>query len=267
MKRASCYLLLFLFALGACNSFSTQSVLTREPEADTLSYIIKTISKKDKDCTSSDTNKCVIVSIKYPVFDDEPVLNDSLEKKLLAIYPVQQASSSLQAQTDGFMKEYEAFKKEPYAEGRQYALQSSVKIINQTPSLIVLAINSYMYSGGAHGASFLSYINYNIKEKKVIGLDDVLLPDRRDSLNKIAEKIFSKNEGLSADYPLNKGYFFEGDKFSLNNNYAFTKEGIRFLYNQYEIKPYAAGQTELLIPYPAIWAWLKPEGILSQFGK
>ncbi|WP_256009324.1 DUF3298 and DUF4163 domain-containing protein [Desertivirga xinjiangensis] len=267
MKRASCYLVLFLCALGACNSRSIQPVATTGAKADTLTYVIKTISRKDKDCTSSDTNKCQIVSIKYPVFDDEPVLNDSLEKKLLAIYPIQHPSSSLQAQTDGFIKEYEAFKKEPYAEGRQYALQSSVKIINQSLTLIVLDINSYVYSGGAHGSSFRSYINYNIKDKKVIKLDDVLLPDHRDSLNKVAEKIFRKNEGLSAGSPLNKGYFFEGDKFSLNGNYAFTKEGIQFLYNQYEIKPYAAGQTELLIPYPAIWQWLKPDGILSQFGK
>ena len=214
-----------------------------------------------------DSTKCNILSVSYPLFDKQPVLNDSLKNILLAIFPIEHSSSSLDAQADQFLKEYEAFKKEPYAAGRQYVLQGSVKILTHTPSFVALQANAYIYIGGAHGSSIARYVNYAITEKRVIKLDDVLRPGYKDSLTKVAEAIFRKNEGLSAESSLTDGYFFTDDKFNLNDNYAFTAKGINFLYNQYEIKPFVAGKTELLIPYNTIMELLKPGGTLAQFVK
>lgn len=266
MKTSLYYFVLpLLIFLTACNSRSSSHKAETENKPDTLTYTIKSIIRKDKDCTQTDSVKCNIISISYPLFDDHPALNDSLKNTLLAAYPMDQPASSPDAQADQFMKEYESFKKEPYAAGRQYEFQGTVKILNQTPALITLKTDTYTYTGGAHGASFARFTNYDITSKRVIHLDDVLKPGHKDSLTKVAEAIFRKNEGLSAGAPLTNGYFFEGGKFSINDNYAFTPQGINFLYNQYEIKPYAAGQTELLIPYAAIRGLLKPGSILNQF--
>ena len=88
----------------------------------------------------------------------------------------------------------------------------------------------------------------------------------RDSLNQVAELIFKKNEGLRADAPIDSNsYFFTDHRFSINNNFVFTTEGIKFLYNQYEIKPYAAGKTELLVPYAKIKSLIKPGSVLQPF--
>jgi hypothetical protein len=46
-----------------------------------------------------------------------------------------------------------------------------------------------------------------------------------------------------------------------------TPVGIRFLYNQYEIKPYAAGQTDLVVPYTQIKQLLKPNTVIAQYLK
>src|SRR5690606_12490211 len=125
-----------------------------------------------------------------------------------------------------------------------------------------LLIESYIYTGGAHGGSFLSYINWDNQARKQISIYEVLKPGSEDSLRVIAEKIFRRNEGISSTDPL-KQYFFEDNKFVLNNNYLFSPEGIKFLYNEYEIKPYSSGRTELLIPYEAIRHLLKPESAIS----
>ena len=149
-KKIICYFLLPLLALlVACNSTSTRHTTNTKNKADTLSYTIKTISRKDKDCMQPDSTKCNILSVSYPLFDKQPVLNDSLKNILLAIFPIEHSSSSLDAQADQFLKEYEAFKKEPYAAGRQYVLQGSVKILTHTPSFIALQTNAYIYIGGA----------------------------------------------------------------------------------------------------------------------
>jgi hypothetical protein len=50
-------------------------------------------------------------------------------------------------------------------------------------------------------------------------------------------------------------------------NFSVTPIGIKFLYNQYEIKPYAAGITELFIPYAQIKSLLRPNSVVTQFIK
>ena len=57
---------------------------------------------------------------------------------------------------------------------------------------------------------------------------------------------------------LNENYYeFPDDKFQLNQNYGFRKDGIVFYYNNYEIAPYAAGPTEVVIPYESVRTWIK----------
>jgi hypothetical protein len=53
------------------------------------------------------------------------------------------------------------------------------------------------------------------------------------------------------------GYFFENQRFILNDNFVLTQKGIKFLFNVYEIKPYTAGITELEIPYEKLNGILK----------
>ncbi|MEB0249576.1 RsiV family protein, partial [Mucilaginibacter sp. 5B2] len=60
-------------------------------------------------------------------------------------------------------------------------------------------------------------------------------------------------------------YFFDKNIFKLNENYSITPIALRFMYNQYEIKPYASGQTELLIPYSEISKLMRPQSVASQY--
>jgi hypothetical protein len=42
---------------------------------------------------------------------------------------------------------------------------------------------------------------------------------------------------------------------------------LRFLYNQYEIKPYPAAETNILIPYSQIAPLLRPNTVITQYSK
>ena len=75
-------------------------------------------------------------------------------------------------------------------------------------------------------------------------------------LTYMASTIFRKQEGLSPTQSL-ENYFFENQKFSLNTNFLITKKGLLFYYNSYEIRSYAEGPMELLVPYTAISGLLK----------
>jgi len=130
-----------------------------------------------------------------------------------------------------------------------------------------LEVGGYIFEGGAHGHTLSFFFNWNTKARKSIELADILKKGYQDSLNKVAESIFRKNEKITDSASLALDYFFKDNKFTLNNNFLITPVGIRFLYNQYEIKPYAAGQTNLLIPYAKIKSLLLPHTVVSQYIK
>jgi hypothetical protein len=140
-----------------------------------------------------------------------------------------------------------------------------VKVIRQDSALLALEYGGYSYQGGAHGGSFTGFVNWDVKTDKQVTLDDILVSGYQAQLTKIAEKIFRKDEKLTDTSSLANDYFFKDNKFALNENYSITPAGIRFVYNQYEIKPYAAGQTELVLPYSQIKTLMRPQSAASQY--
>ena len=79
----------------------------------------------------------------------------------------------------------------------------------------------------------------------------------------VALFIFRKNEKLSATEPLEERYFFDKGKFALAQSFYVNDKGLVFLYNPYEIKAYAEGYTELIVPFSALKAIAKSNTILT----
>lgn len=246
---------------GSCSNSNPTQLSQDSISTDTAAYSLEFITENDEDCDSTLSKDCRIVDISYPVFENQPALTDSINRRIQAIYTTETSYGSVKEMVQGFMADYRKFKTDPNFNNRVYTLTSKTKVLANKQTLGLL-IESYIYTGGAHGGSFLSYINWDNQARKQISIYEVLKPGSEDSLRVIAEKIFRRNEGISSTDPL-KQYFFEDNKFVLNNNYLFSPEGIKFLYNEYEIKPYSSGRTELLIPYEAIRHLLKPESAIS----
>jgi hypothetical protein len=96
-------------------------------------------------------------------------------------------------------------------------------------------------------------------------LDSLITAEGMPKLRAVAENIFRKNEQLAPNASLSEGYFFADGVFSLAETFTVTKDGIKFLYNPYEIKAYAAGTTELTVPFSKIKDIMKESSILINF--
>jgi hypothetical protein len=140
-------------------------------------------------------------------------------------------------------------------------------LVRQDSSLTTLQIDGYVYEGGAHGARSVSFINWNTKRNKCVTLSDILIDGYNNKLTAIGDTIFRQQEKLSYTSSLARDYKFEKQRFALNHNYSITPLGIRFFYNEYEIKPYAAGPTNLFIPYSKIKSLLRPNTVVTQYIK
>ena len=250
-------------SLAACNS----SPKREEPDvyADTLTYQFKAVNSKADDCAGKPDSACTTVKFKYPEFDKQPLLNDSIVTGLATLMDRQKGIAGLQRLTWQFLQDYKDFRKQNPSSAMHFELDCKVNIVRQDSSLVALEYNGYQFTGGAHGGALIRYFNWDVAGRKKILLSDLFKSGYETQLNQIAEKIFRRQENLTPAASLERDYFFKGAKFSLNQNYLITPLGLKFLYNQYEIKPYAAGQTSLLVPYSQIKTLLQPGTVVARY--
>jgi hypothetical protein len=238
---------------------------------DTLTYTYKTIKERAADCGTKPDSGCTVVKIKYPVFNNQPVLNDTLAKNILMLYsggnPDDKPAKNLQELAANFIERYKKDNPQKYSPGMFYTLNLTASVVRQDSNITTLQLNGYNYEGGAHGSTITTFVNWNTKTNKNIYLKEIFINGYEDKLTAIADTIFRAQEKLTADASLVNDYFFTHHKFALNNNFAITPIGLKFLYNEYEIKPYAAGQTVLSIPYAKIKTLLRPNTVITQYLK
>jgi len=221
---------------------------------DTLVYTYKTVNERAPDCKSASDSGCTLFSMYYPVFKNAPALNAFLKISDTAITAAKKSF-------------FEEDKKDINGRVLTYEYNDSLQVIRQDSSLVTIQDKNFGYYGGAHGMNAISFVNWNSKAYKALKLSDIFKPGYEQQLTKIGETIFRKDEKLSPTASLADNYFFKDGKFSLNNNFLITPLGIKFLYNDYEIKPGAAGTTNLLIPYAQIKSLLRPNTVVTQYIK
>ena len=235
---------------------------------DTLIYTYKTLKQRDPACGNKPDSDCALVDIKYPEFNNTSSLNDSVKHKLLTMFrsgPLPVNDTSLQK----FAVDFIGLSVKDTIKGPSavYKIESSAVVKRQDSSLTTIYFSGHSYAGGAHGSNNYSFINWNTKAASVIKLTDIFIDGYNEKLTNIAEKIFRQQEKLSDTATLKDNYFFNNGTFALNNNFLITPTGLIFLYNEYEIKSFAAGITQLDIPYEQIKLLLRPNTVIAQYIK
>ncbi len=236
----------------------------RCPKVDTLAYERRTYETRSRFCVSPDS-LCAVAGFRYPVFagDAFQALNDSL---VADVATVADADSTARPQTladaaKAFTDGYDAFIKDNRDSLRPttgWSLEVKSAVLRQTTRWVSVAHAWYSFTGGAHPNHATRYVNYDRATGHRLTLAELFQDDFEKTLTGIAERHFRQQEGLTPAESLAGRYFFAGDKFALNANFTLTPTGLRFLYNPYEIKPYAAGETSLDIPFAELQGILKP---------
>lgn len=256
-----------LYFFAACrNEKANDKSSTENNIPDTLTYrydSVKVYSKNKLKTENNlgDTTKAVIT---YPVFSNTN-LNSYLERKVTDFYGENEQVFNYEYLANSFVRGYDEFFIENKDTFQDWFLMIDIKVLNQKRDYIALQYLHSDYSGGAHPNTNITFINYNPKLNQPIKLDSLVESNKMITLTTIGENIFRKNENLSATANLEGEYFFENGKFYLPENFYISDKGLVFLYNPYEIKPYVAGTTELVIPFSSLKNIIKPNTILSSY--
>ena len=110
--------------------------------------------------------------------------------------------------------------------------------------------DKYQYTGGAHGNTLRTAINWNLNTGSIIEMKDLFYKGE-DFVPRIIRQIIKlANEKLTQ----NPNIYFDNYKDLIvnnfnQNNFYLTPIGITIFYQQYEIAPYSSGLIEFHIPY------------------
>ncbi|HTE31513.1 MAG TPA: DUF3298 domain-containing protein [Chryseolinea sp.] len=233
-----------------------------EPKKRQISYEMKTFRLESPNGCKSDTLPCAFYEVAYPVFSglDSSVTN-ALQRRIDAAVSMgnpEAEGKSMKEIGGGFIEDFEDFKNEmkDISMGWHYSAEVAAEVVTDT--LLSLSISEEYFTGGAHGGYGTYFISVRPSDGAEFTLSDFFKAGYEEPVTKIAEGVFRKVREIPDTASLNENMFeFPDDQFQLNDNYGFTKEGVVFYYNSYEIASYAAGPTEVVVPYESLKGLIK----------
>ena len=112
---------------------------------------------------------------------------------------------------------------------------------SQTSDLIIYETGGYVYNAGAaHGMYGVSYINFYIPQQKDLTISDLLLTSKKSAINKAVRS--------NARKVVDALYSDDTSDIEYSETFYLSNKGITFVYQPYEIGPYASGAIEITVP-------------------
>jgi len=229
----------------------------REETQQPITFVLKTIAESDPEGCKPPDSVCVSFAVSFPVFSG----SDSAASRTLAAVidtalmqdDKDAHGKSMQTQANDFLRQYQEFRKAMPGLSEPWFYKGKLTPQVVGDSLISITIQEEYYTGGAHGVNSVRFINIQPHTGARVTLGEVLKPGYEAVLTSAGEKVFRQDHKLApTESLLEHSFEFPDDKFKLPANYGFSPEGIIFYYNSYEIGSYAAGPTQLVIPYSAL---------------
>src|SRR5699024_1417017 len=171
-------------------------------------------------------------------------LSQWLNAELMKIYPSYKSSNAIEKNISKDMKDHilvyiESVADAGYPENVSWNWDyENAQYENyHGQGYLTIYTSGYEFSGGAHGNSWEVYENYDIRNKKKLPLSAVIHIDST-KISALLEKKFREDYEVEEGKSLTEFGLFE-NKIKPNNNFYFDDWGMTFVYNQYEIGPYA----------------------------
>jgi hypothetical protein len=261
----SAIIVLMISLITACSSIN-------KTDNDKVIAHQKKYENSTGDCDSTYSNNCAQIKIEFPQVEYSQ--NQAVENRinnLIQGYFLQSIFDETPAQSiddliRNFLQEYESFKNDFPEAFQHWRLEKTGKVRHNSNYIFSIELSEYSYLGGAHPNTYVNFVNYDLKSGEEIKLDDLLVNNFGEDLNRIAELEFRKLKELSESEDLGQaGFWFGNNRFHLNDNFLITDSSLIFYYNNYEITAYAFGPTELEISCLKIKDIINSDGLLGAY--
>jgi len=251
--RVISFLVVIIGLMSSC------SQLAKKEEAK-VSFEMKSFHAESENC-KTDSTSCATFDVTYPEFPQlDTAVQAIIANQLSGIVTNGEEGSAQSIEEEGknFVEDFAQMKSEMPDLVMTWYFKSTSNVLIASDTLISVQVDVDSFMGGAHGMYNTGFINVNSKNGAPYLIDSFLKPGYQEFLAELGEEEFRKEQELADTTSLEAaGFSFPENRFQLNDNYGFRKEGIVFFYNSYEVGPYSMGSTEIIIPYEKLGGWFK----------
>jgi hypothetical protein len=205
------------------HSCVSENKLTKETEFLKYDINYPKIILYPKFIYHNDYDKYIIKRINKKIYKDTIIFKTSIEKQA---YEYEQNYNK-----EDFKYQYEGY--------------MDFKVNYDKNDIISITTEKYIFTGGAHGMTYLVSYNYNLKTGDEIKLKDLFKKsiDYKDIINNFIKESIKKNEDL----------YFKGDEgfkgISDNQKFYIINDGIVVYFDLYEIAPYYVSIPKFKLPF------------------
>jgi hypothetical protein len=187
----------------------------------------------------------------------DKVINNALTEELIYLlnFNEENEATDIESAITSFTKGYTNLKNQFSEEATPWEATVSGAVTYEDTRIITLKLDSYLFTGGAHGYNTTHFLNFD--KQKGIELDPEALFKNENEFKDYAESKFRTQEDIPSQNDINStGFMFETGSFYLPENIGYTKKGLQLFYEQYEIASYADGPIVFTFPYQELTKFL-----------
>lgn len=236
------------------NPAKTEQEEQNREESPLLTFKLDTLAQQSPNC-ETDSSNCAKVKLVFPYAERGPtalcVAFNRLQlrylRESLADVNGEEEKGAVEEIMNQFLEDYKELQGEDLPFSMPWSLETEGQVLFQNDKLVSVQLYQYSYTGGAHPNTFSTIWMFNKANSEPLQWED--LGVKTDTLEVIAEKAFRMAAEIPVGKSLEEAGFFEGEEFSLPQNYGLVEAGLLLYYNTYEIAPYVFGPTEVIIPW------------------
>jgi len=214
------------------------------------------VTKSVKECLRDSI--CYSIGLNYPEFTGGPnpaataAINDSLRQGVYSILevdqslPIEAAFDAARAHMRNILKA--DLEMMPDVTDREYYNEVDGSMLWQNGQYLSVEMNASGFTGGAHGYYGTALTTYDLKTGKSLLLS-ALISDVEALRTMLGEAFVAEKKEMVPDVTLKDLLLEPEEPLALPVNFCILPEGIRFIYNPYEVAPYAVGQTDIMLSW------------------
>lgn len=187
----------------------------------------------------------------------DKVINNAVKEEVIYLldFNDENNATDIESAIASFTKGYADLQHLFTDEGMTWEANITGSIAYEDDTILTIKLDSYLFTGGAHGYQTSHYLNFNKLKALEVDIEDLF--KNTSNFEKYAETKFRAQEGIPKNGDINStGFMFETGSFYLPQNIGYTQEGIQLFYEQYEIASYADGPILLTFPYSELQKYL-----------
>ena len=196
-----------------------------------------------------------------------PVIQQSIKSELFGdAYQDMEIQQAIEAYTAMLKTEYKQNNLPLIAEGAHEELLDAIfseqqiitsMVMDVHKGILSYAVERYVFMGGAHGSNYRVFYNFDLSNGQMLHEQDLFSAGYEEPLTELLLKnMVEQNDDFQLIEDL-KEYGYNVDEIHPNDNFFLTDSSLVYVFGQYEIAPYALGETEIAISYDQLRELLK----------